>query len=128
MTLPGAATATSPKAVFAAHDPDGRLPNTDIQELGAIHLQEVTYSIYYLTFVNPNSHHGQHRIAIIRNGKQFGGAYQCWLGEGGARLEIGGDRLTVYNGDLTFVIQFDEHGPSRNKYFCGEGSGWEDGI
>jgi hypothetical protein len=78
--------------------------------------------------VNPVSHHGQHRIAIIRNGNQFAGAYQCWLGEGRARLMIEEDKLTVHEGGLSFVIQFDEHGPSRNEYFCGESSGWEDTI
>ncbi len=114
--------------VFSAHDRDGRLPNTEIQELGVVNIQEDTYSIYYLTFVNPVSRHGQHRIGIIRNGNQFVGAYQCWLGDGGARLVIGKDRLTVYEGGLAFVIQFDENGPSRNAYFCGEGSGWEDSI
>ena len=128
MAAATAANAKSPRQVFAAHDPDGRLPNTKIERLGKVAVKGATYSIYYLTFVNPASHHGQQRIAIIRNGHHFAGAYQCWLGDGGARLVIGKDRLTAYVEDLVFVIKFDGRGPSRNKYFCGEGSGWENGI
>jgi hypothetical protein len=115
--------------VFSAHDPEGRLPNTDIREMGAVHVQGVTYSIYYLTFVNPVSRHGQHRIAIIRNGNQFAGAYHCWLGEGGAKLVIGKDRLTVYEGGMTFVIRFNKQGPTdKESAFCGEGTGWQNSI
>ena len=128
MTAATEADAKNPRQVFAAHDPNGRLPNTKIERLGKVEASGARYSIYYLTFVNPASHHGQQRIAIIRNGRHFAGAYQCLLGEGAARLMIGKDRLTVYVGDLIFVISFDSRGPSRNKYFCGEGSGWENGI
>ncbi|KRA82899.1 hypothetical protein ASD76_02070 [Altererythrobacter sp. Root672] len=129
MALTTAAGATSPRTVFSAHDPEGRLPNTHIRELGDVHVQGVTYSIYYLTFVNPSSRHGQQRIAIIRNGNHFAGAYQCLLGEGGGRLVIGKDRLTVYEGGLTFVIEFDSRGPThKERTFCGEGSGWENSI
>jgi hypothetical protein len=129
MTLTAAAGAASPRTVFSTYDPDGRLPNTDIRELGAVHVQDATFSIYYLSFVNPVSRHGQHRIAIIRNGDQFAGAFQCWLGEGGAKLVIGKDRLTVYEGGLTFVIRFDRNGPAdRKSYLCGEGSGWQNSV
>ena len=129
VVMPPTAGAKSPEIVFSAHDPEGRQPNTHIRHLGALHVHGVTYSIYYLTFVNPVSHHGQHRIAIIRNGNQFVGAYQCWLEEGGARLVIGKDRLTVYEGGLTFVIRFDDRGPTdKESSFCGEGSGWQNSI
>ena len=128
MGMPSAVSAISPGNVFSAHDPEGRLPNTQIRELGAVHVKGATYSIYYLTFVNPISRHGQHRIAIIRNGSEFAGAYQCWLEQGGARLVIGEDRLTVYADGLTFVIRFDERGPAKEPSFCGEGSGWENSI
>jgi len=121
---------TNPRAVFARHDPGGRLPNTDIRELGMIRIHGTIYSIFYLNFVNPVSRHGQQRIAIIKNGTEFAGAYECVLGPGKneGKLFIGKDRLTVKIADLTFVIGFDEEGPTRNKYFCGEGSGWEDSI
>lgn len=114
--------------LFAEHDPYGRLPNTKILKLGELIVSPNVYAIYYLTFVNPVSRHGQHRIAIIRNSTEFMGAYQCWLEEGGAELTIGEDRLSVLVGEAEFVIEFDEHGPSHNEYFCGEGTGWEDSI
>jgi hypothetical protein len=123
-----ATASTSPRAVLAAHDPEQRLPHTVIRKLGAVRVRSATYSIYYLSFVNPASHHGQQRIAIIRNRTEFAGAYQCTLGGREGRLAIGKDRLTVRRDGTTFVIRFDENGPSRNKYFCGEGSGWSDTI
>ncbi len=88
------------------------------------------YAIYYLNFTNPVSRHGQQRIAIIKNGSGFMGSYQCSLGRGphDARLSLGADRLTVKIDGLTFVVRFSEQGPTRNPYFCGEGSGWEDSI
>jgi len=89
-----------------------------------------TYVIYYLEYVSPLSHHGQQRIAIIKNGTSFSGAYQCTLGPRYARLIIGKDRLTVLVQDVhdPFVIKFDQRGPTRNAFFCGEGSGWENSI
>lgn len=130
----GAPVAVSPAdnavSVFAANDPNGRLPNTAIRKLGTVRVKASTYAIYYLEFVNPVSRHGQQRIAIIKNGTSFSGAYQCTLGPSDARLIIGEDRLTVWVHDVhePFVIKFDERGPTRNAFFCGEGSGWEDSI
>jgi hypothetical protein len=43
-------------------------------------------------------------------------------------LTIGKDRLTVRRDGMSFVIRFSDDGPSRNKYFCGEGFGWSDNI
>jgi hypothetical protein len=134
--------ALDPRAVFAKNDHNGRLANTKITELGIIRTKGVRYSVYYLEFVNPISHHGMQQIAVIRNGKEFSGSYQCSLGVdqyGGAKLTVGKDRLTVrlYDGvnrpslpanQYTFVIRFDAKGPTKNKYFCGEGSGWQDSI
>ena len=128
IALPTTASATSPRAVFARHDTRGRLPNTQIQKLGVVRVRATTYSIYYLEFSNPASLHGQQRIAIIKNGTQFAGAYECILGRDEGKLVIGKDRLTVKRGEMAFVIRFDERGPTRNKFFCGEGSGWENGI
>lgn len=126
----GASTADNPKSVFAAHDPEHRLPNTAIRMLGTVRVNASRYAIYYLEFVNPVSRHGQQRIAIVKNGAIFAGAYQCTLGPRNARLTIGEDRLTVWVHDMPdpFVIEFDERGPTRNAFFCGEGSGWEDSI
>lgn len=132
----------SPREVFAQHDDVGRLAHTKITKLGIIRAEGARYSIYYLEFVNPASHHGMQQIAIIKNGREFAGSYQCTLGldqYGGATLKIGKDRLTVrVYGDpakpplpadqFTFVIRFDAKGPTRNQYFCGEGSGWQNGI
>lgn len=125
-----ASSAGNPRSVFAAHDPQGRLPNTAVRKLGTVRLKATTYAIYYLEFMNPLSHHGQQRIAIIKNGTRFAGAYQCTLGPRDARLVVGEDRLSVWVQDIhePFVIKFDEHGPTRNVYFCGQGSGWEDSI
>lgn len=122
--------AADPRAVFARHDPYGRLPNTKIRKLGVIRVKAVTYDIYYLDFSNPVSLHGLQQIAIIKNEDQFAGAYVCSLGESPieGRYFIGKDRLTVKIFGMTFVIRFDEKGPSRNKYFCGEGSGWDNNI
>ena len=127
---PAPVSAANPRAVFARYDPQGRLPNTAIRKLGAVRVRSTTYSIYYLNFSNPVSLHGLQQIAIIRNGTQFAGAYQCPLGEGEyeGKLSIGKDRLTVKIFGMSFVIRFDENGPTRNKYFCGEGSGWQNSI
>ena len=129
--MPAAAsTANNPRHVLSAHDPQGRLPDTAIRKLGTVRVNVATYAIFYLEFVNPVSRHGQQRIAIVKNGTSFAGAYQCTLGPRSARLEVGVDRLTVWVHDIPepFVIEFDERGPSRHAFFCGEGSGWEDSI
>jgi len=120
----------SPKAVFAQHDPIGRLPNTTIRPIGTIRVRNSVYEVYYLDFTNPVSLHGQQRIAIIKNHSKFMGAYQCTLGHGpdDGSVTLGSDRLTVTRDGMAFTIRFSERGPTRNKYFCGEGSGWEDGI
>lgn len=128
-TMASAAASKAPSQVFAAHDPEGRLPHTTIERLGQIRVDTATFTIFYLTFVNPVSRHGQHRIAIIRNGEQFIGSYQCWLGEGGAKLVIGSDRLVVHEGGLEFVVHLNHLGPTEKaKAFCGEGTGWENSI
>jgi len=120
----------SPRAVFAEHDPQGRIPNTTIRPLGTIRVRTSVYEVYYLNFTNPVSLHGQQRIAIIKNGSKFAGSYQCTLGRGpdDGRITFGSDRLTVSIAGMAFAIRFSEQGPTRNKFFCGEGSGWEDGI
>lgn len=123
-----ALAANNPRAVFAAHDPEGRLPNTRIRKLGKLHVNRSTYSVYYLDFVNPVSLHGQQRIAIIRNGIEFSGAYQCALGPHDAKLTIGKNRLTVRADGRAFVISFSDRGPSHNLHFCGESSGWQNSI
>jgi hypothetical protein len=125
-----ASSADGPESVFAAHDPQGRLADTAIRKLGTVRVKASTYAIYYLEFVNPVSRHGQQRIAIIKNGTSFAGAYQCTLGPSDARLIVGKDRLTVWVQHMQepFVVKFDERGPTRNAFFCGEGSGWEDSI
>ena len=130
IAVPAPAGAANPRTVFAQHDPEGRLRNTEIKELGTIHVRGATYSIYYLEFSNPVSLHGQQRIAIIRNGAQFAGAYECTLGIGRdeGKLVVGKDRLTVKIHGMTFTIRFDAMGPTRNRYFCGEGSGWQNSI
>lgn len=128
IALPAPASAANPRTVLAQHDPQDRLPNTDIRKLGVIRVGTITYSIYYLDFANPVSLHGQQRIAIIKNGTHFAGAYQCSLGHGDGKFFVGKDRLTVKRDGKSFVIRFGERGPTRNKYFCGEGSGWEGSI
>ena len=129
-TAAAAGRSTGPRTVFAKHDPQGRLPNTRIHRLGTIRVRNSAYAIYYLDFSNPVSLHGQQRIAVIKNGGTFMGSYQCTLGRGPdeGRITFGSDRLTVRREGMTFVIRFDERGPTKDKYFCGEGSGWEDGI
>jgi hypothetical protein len=121
---------TDPRTVFARHDPQSHLPNTKIRKLGVVRVKAAAYDIYYLDFSNPVSLHGLQQIAIIRNGNQFAGAYTCTLGGGASegRLFIGKDRLTVKIFEMTFVIPFDEKGSGRNKYFCGEGSDWDNNI
>ena len=114
--------------MLAQHDPQGRLQNTRIQPLGTIRVKTAVYSIYYLDFSNPVSLHGMQQIAIIRNGTEFAGAYPCTLGPDEGKLMIGKDRLTVEIFGMTFVIRFDENGPTRNSSFCGEGAGWKDEI
>lgn len=125
-TMP--ASAANPRTVFAQHDPYGRLPNTRLQSLGTIRVTSAVYSIYYLDFSNPVSLHGMQQIAIIKNGTEFAGAYLCTLGPDDGKLIIGKDRLTVKIFGMTFVIRFDENGPTRNSSFCGEGAGWRSEI
>ncbi len=50
------------------------------------------------------------------------------LGRGEGKLVVGKDRLTVMRDGMNFVIRFNARGPTRNRYFCGEGSGREDAI
>jgi hypothetical protein len=120
----------SPGAVFAKHDPQGRLPNTTIRRLGTIRIRNSVYRIYYLDFANPVSLHGQQRIAVIKNGSTFMGSYQCTLGRepGDGRVTLGSDRLTVTRDGVASTVRFNEQGPTRTDYFCGEWSGWDDGI
>jgi hypothetical protein len=136
----GGAANTSPsvqaRAALAAHDPYGRLPNTRIELRGTIRARRLEFSIYYLDFSNPLSLHGQQRIAIIKNDREFMGSYQCTLGKSkwDASMVIQKDRILVFhnstptNRQTPFVIRFTAHGPSHNRYFCGEGSGWENSI
>ena len=124
------AVGANPRSVLARHDPQHRLPHTEIRKLGVVRVGTVRYSIYYLDFANPVSLHGMQQIAIIRNAREFAGAYECTLGRGRdeGKLSIGKDRLTVRIAGMAFVIRFDEKGPTHNKYFCGEGAGWGDSI
>ena len=129
-TSAAAPSTANPRSVFAAHDPHGRLPNTAIRKFGTVRVKGSAYASYYLEFTNPASRHGQQRIAIIKNGTSFAGTYQCTLGPGNATLIVGTDRVTVWvkNMRKPFVIKFDQRGPTRNAFFCGEGSGWEGSI
>ena len=127
--LPASGHAPDPRAVFARHDPQHRLPNTLIKKLGVIRVKSATYDIYYLDFSNPVSLHGMQQIAIIRNGNQFAGSYECTLGPDkyDGRLRIGKDRLTVTVDRFKYVIRFNENGPTHNKDFCGWGT-WDNSI
>jgi hypothetical protein len=130
------ATTPSIRAILSQHDPEGRLPHTIVEQRGTIRVGRAKFTILYLNFTNPISHHGQQRIAIIRNNREFAGAYQCTLStrRGDATMVIRNQKVLVYLNDLPrvgeapFVITFTERGPSRNTYFCGEGSGWENSI
>jgi len=82
IALPASARGLDPRSVFARHDPQGRLPNTKIRKLGVVHVRAASYSIYYLDFSNSASLHGLQQIAVIKNGTEFVGAYQCTLGDG----------------------------------------------
>ncbi len=131
--LAAAATAATPTernalAVLARHDPYGRLPHTKVELLGKVRTRTASYAVYYLEFVNPLSHHGQQRIAIIANGSRFSGAYQCTLGPSGAAIRFARDRFTVSDRFSSWVVRFNGQGPTRYRYFCGEGSGWENAI
>ena len=63
------------RALFAKHDEDGRLANTDIEKVGDIHVGSRTFSIFDLNFTNPVSRHGMQHVAILE-GQKFLGAYQ----------------------------------------------------
>jgi hypothetical protein len=136
ITAQASAGEPSIRSIFAKHDPNGRLPNTTIEPRGELRVEGSRFQVYYLEFINPVSLHGQQRIAIVRNGREFTGAYQCTLGSSpdDASMVIRRDKILVYlnyrprNRQTPFVITFTRHGPSRNRYFCGNGSGWEDGI
>lgn len=135
-SAPGIGKQPSIRAVLAKHDPDGRIANTKIEWRGELRVGRSKYTIYYLTFVNPISRHGQQRIAIVRNGREFMGSYQCTLGASNddATMVIRLRETVVYLNDrpraaqTPFLITFTERGPSRNPYFCGNGSGWENSI
>jgi hypothetical protein len=36
--------------------------------------------------------------------------------------------LTVTRDGVASTVRFNEQGPTRTDYFCGEWSGWDDGI
>ena len=127
-TTPATPTGRNVRAILARHDPDGRLPHTSVKLLGKVRTRTASYAVYYLEFVNPLSHRGQQRIAIIANGSRFGGAYQCTLGTGGASIRFARDRFTVSDHFSSWVVRFNGRGPTRYRYFCGEGSGWENAI
>lgn len=138
VTPPAHSQLPYPRSVFKNHDPDGRLRYTEINKLGTVTVRRAVFSIYYLNFTNPISRHGQQRISIIKNGRDFMGSYHCslWLGSGQSprgepTIKIGKDRITVKVPNFPpdeFVIRFSEHGPTRNRFFCGEGSGWAASI
>ena len=125
---PSLAHALGPRAVLAKHDPEKRLPNTSIERLGTIRVSNAGYAIYYLNFANPVSHHGQQRIAVIKNGIKFMGSHQCTLGREQGKVVIKPDRVTVTLFGRTSAIRFSGSGPSADKFFCGESSGWERSI
>jgi hypothetical protein len=121
-------SAADPRTVFSHHDPESRLPNTHISKLGVVHVGDVRYDIYYLDFENPVSLHGMQQIAMIRNGTRFAGAFECMLEDGRGKLFFRNRRLIIRIYGMTFVVRFDKNGPTQNKYLCGEGSGWQNGI
>ena len=66
VALPETAVANSPRDILSAHDPYDRLSNTSIRSFAELSVQGTRFAIYCLTFVNPVSRHGQHRIAVSR--------------------------------------------------------------
>jgi hypothetical protein len=125
---PSVAHALSPRAVLAKHDPQKRLPNTNIERLGTIRVGNVEYAIYYLSFTNPVSRHGQERIAVIKNRTTFVGSHQCTLGREEGKVVVKHDRVAVTLNGRTSAIRFGGSGPSPDKFFCGESTGWEHSI
>ena len=77
------------RAVFARHDPDGRLPNTRIKFAGSIRIGRDHFRVYDLNFTNPISRHGMQRVAIILNGRRFLGSYQT----DGQTISVRGRRI-----------------------------------
>jgi hypothetical protein len=117
-----------PRAVFAKHDPIGRLPHTKIEKLGTVRVRKSMFDIYYLDFTNPVSLHGMQRIAVIKNGKDFMGSQVCTLGREDGKILIGRDRMTVKSYGHSSVMRFDEKGPRPNRYLCAEQTSWERNI
>lgn len=119
--------AQSPRAVFAMHDPQQRMPNTDISRVGQVHVGNVVFTVYYLNFKNPVSRHGQQRIAVIKNGKMFAGSTECGLMKRGD-IVVERRRVTVTSEGFTSVIRFTRKGPIADQYFCGEEMVWEKNV
>jgi hypothetical protein len=65
------------RAIFAKHDPQGRLKWTSIGRLGDVRLGKITYTIYNLSFVNYRtaSRHGMQQVSIIMDDRIFVGSY-----------------------------------------------------
>ena len=120
--------APSPRAVLAKHDPERRIPHTIIDQLGTIRHGNAKYAIYYLNFTSPVSHHGQQRIAVIKNGTTFVGSHQCTLGREQGKIVVSADRVTVTLFGKTSAIRFGGRGPIVDKFFCGESSGWVQSV
>ena len=77
------------RAIFARHDPDGRLANTRIRFAGSTRIGRNLYRVYDLNFTNPISHHGMQRVAVVLNGRTFLGSYQT----DGQTISVRGRRI-----------------------------------
>ena len=131
--------AKTPRAIFAQHDPEGRIKHTIIRHITSMMAAHTRYDVYYLDFTNPESNHGMQHIAVIRNDRDFMGSAYCdaYVED----IRWGGNRLWLEHQDLRRngfkhwredphgqAMHFYSHRMKVDKYFCGQADIWGDGI
>ena len=91
-------------------------------------IADSSFTIYYLSFTNPASQHGQQRIAIIRNDRTFVGSFLCTLAREEGKISIGRRQITIKQNGDTWIVPFSSNGPTKTRHMCGDDSRLEDSI
>ncbi len=74
---PQAVSISDAKRVFAAHDCCDRYINTDVYRVGALRARGRIFTVFHLTFINPESEHGTEHVAIL-DGLRLLGTYEVY--------------------------------------------------
>jgi hypothetical protein len=86
---PQAVSLADAKRVFSAHDCCDRYINTDFYRVGALRARGRIFTIFQMSFANPESRHGMQHVAIL-DGMRLVGTYQIY----GSDVRLDGSRIT----------------------------------